>query len=203
MARKTFISYKYDEAQDLRNRIIEALKDGATYYQGETSDSPDLTDLATETIKKRLKDMIFDTSVMIVIISPRMNQSNWIEWEISYALKEYKRGGTRSHTNGVVGVVMKDYFVCYDWIKRNHDRRDGCKTISYEDCYMPDIINKNRFNQTPKEYSCDHCKSVDALTGSYISLVTEEGFLCNPSKYIENAYEKSKNINQYVIRRSQ
>ena len=44
MAHKTFISYKYSEAQDLRDRIIDAMGDDAQYYKGETSDSPDLTD---------------------------------------------------------------------------------------------------------------------------------------------------------------
>ena len=63
MAHKTFISYKYSEARDLRDRIIEALGDDATYYKGETSDSPDLTDTSTENIKKNLKDMMYDTSV--------------------------------------------------------------------------------------------------------------------------------------------
>lgn len=57
MAHKTFISYKWSEAQDLRDEIIEALREDATYYKGETSDSPDLTDTSTENIKKNLKDM--------------------------------------------------------------------------------------------------------------------------------------------------
>ena len=39
MAHKTFISYKYSESKDLRDRIIDALGDDATYYKGETSDS--------------------------------------------------------------------------------------------------------------------------------------------------------------------
>ena len=44
MARETFIAYKYSEAQDLRDEIIRQLGDDASYYQGETADSPDLTD---------------------------------------------------------------------------------------------------------------------------------------------------------------
>ena len=48
MARKTFISYKYSESQSLRDEILEALGDDATYYQGETADSPDLTDTNRE-----------------------------------------------------------------------------------------------------------------------------------------------------------
>ena len=58
MARKTFISYKYSEAQGLRDKIIKALGDDAQYYQGETSDSPDLTDTSTGHIKNNLKDMM-------------------------------------------------------------------------------------------------------------------------------------------------
>ena len=52
MAHKTFISYKYSEATELRDRIIEALGDDSTYYKGETSESPDLTDTSTENIKR-------------------------------------------------------------------------------------------------------------------------------------------------------
>ena len=77
MARKTFISYKYSEAQDLRDEILEALGDDATYYQGETADSPDLTDSSTENIKKNLTDMMYDTSVTIVVISPNLKDSKW------------------------------------------------------------------------------------------------------------------------------
>lgn len=72
MAHKAFISYKYSEAQELRDRIIEAMGDDASYYQGETSDSPDLTDTSTENIKRVLRDMMYDTSVTIVIISPKL-----------------------------------------------------------------------------------------------------------------------------------
>lgn len=53
MAHKTFISYKYSEAQTLRDDIITALGDDATYYKGETSDSPDLTDTKTGKHKKK------------------------------------------------------------------------------------------------------------------------------------------------------
>ena len=51
MAHKTFISYKYSELQGLRDRIINSLDSDTTYYKGETSDSPDLTDTTT-TISK-------------------------------------------------------------------------------------------------------------------------------------------------------
>ncbi len=192
MAHKTFISYKFSEAQDLRDRIIGALGDDATYYRGETSDSPDLTDTSTENIKKNLRDMMFDTSVTIVIISPNMKKSKWIDWELEYCLKSITRKNRTSHTNGIVGVIMK-VDGNYLWIKQETKHDDGCVSVSYDDKKLYSIIIRNRFNQNPKKYSCDKCKTVDALTGSYIAFVEEETFLRNPSKYIDNAYDKSEN----------
>ncbi|RGF32496.1 hypothetical protein DW081_07745 [Clostridium sp. AF46-9NS] len=192
MAHKTFISYKYSEARDLRDDIITALGEDASYYQGETSDSPDLTDTSTENIKKKLKDMMYDTSVTIVIISPNMKKSKWIDWEIEYCLKSITRKDRTSHTNGVVGVIMK-YNGGYSWLKTTSINDDGCSSSSYDSSKMYDIINNNRFNQNPKEYSCDKCKTVNSLTGSYIALVEEEDFLNDPQKYIDNAYDKSEN----------
>ncbi|ETJ99317.1 TIR-like PF08937 domain protein [Eubacterium nodatum ATCC 33099] len=192
MAHKTFISYKYSEAQGLRDDIIKKLGDDASYYKGETSESPDLTDTSTENIKKNLTDMMYDTSVTIVIISPNMKKSKWIDWEIEYCLKNISRKNRTSHTNGIVGVIMK-YNDGYDWFKNTHKNSDGCTSSNYEESKVYDIINDNRFNQNPKVYSCNTCKTVDALTGSYIAYVEEETFLSNPQKYIDNAYDKSEN----------
>lgn len=198
MAHKTFISYKYSEAQDLRDTIIKSLGDDATYYQGETSDSPDLTDQKTETIKKSLTDMMYNTSVTIVVISPNMKKSKWIDWEIEYCLKEISRKGRTSHTNGVVGVIMK-YNGGYDWIKTIKNKEDGHTSTSFDSSKLYDIINNNRFNQDPVVYYCNVCKTVDALTGCYISLIDEEDFLNDPNKYINNAYDKSENTNNYKL----
>lgn len=192
MAHKTFISYKYSETQKLRDDIIEALGNDATYYKGEASDSPDLTDTSTENIKKNLTDMMYDTSVAIVIISPNMKKSKWIDWEIEYCLKNISRKGRTSHTNGVVGVIMK-YNGGYEWFKKQRTNSDGCPSITYETTKVYDIINNNRFKQNPKVYSCNVCKTVNALTGSFIAYVEEEDFLSNPTKYINNAYDKSEN----------
>lgn len=192
MAHKTFISYKYSESQDLRDRIIDALGEDATYYKGETSDSPDMTDCKTETIKKNLRDMMYDTSVTIVILSPNMKKSKWIDWEIEYCLKNITRKGRTSHTNGVVGVIKK-VNGGYSWLKYTTTNNDGCSVSNYHDEKLYEIINNNRYNQNPKVYSCTTCKCVNSLMGSYIAFVEEDVFLANPQKYINNAYEKSEN----------
>ena len=192
MAHKTFISYKYSEATELRDRIIEALGDDSTYYKGETSESPDLTDTSTENIKKNLKDMMYDTSVTIVILSPQMTKSKWIDWEIEYCLKSITRKNRTSHTNGVVGIVMK-VDGDYSWFKKTGTNCHGSSTVSYEMSKVFNIISANHFNSNPEQWHCDKCKTYDWLNGSYIAFVEEDNFLANPSKYIDNAYDKSEN----------
>lgn len=199
MAHKTFISYKFSEAQDLRDRIIEAMGDDAKYYKGETSDSPDLTDTSTENIKKNLRDMMYGTSVTIVIISPKIKESKWIDWEIEYSLKLETRKDRTSQRNGIVGVIQK-VKGSYDWFKYKVRKPDGCIVTCYHEELVYDIIKNNRHNQNPKVYSCNVCKRINPLTGSYISYVEEDAFLADIDKYINNAYDKSENdASGYII----
>lgn len=200
MAHKTFISYKYSEAQDLRDKIIDSLGEDATYYKGETSDSPDLTDTTTDNIKRVLKDMMYDTSVSIVIISPNMKDSKWIDWEIEYCLKEITRKDRTSLTNGVVGVIMK-YNGGYDWFISRGQNTHGTSTLSYDNSYLYPIIYKNHFNSNPPIWHCDECKTYDYHDGSYITYVEEEDFLNNPTYYIDKAYDKSDNTDKYDMTR--
>ena len=192
MAHKTFISYKWSEARDLRDKIINALGVDATYYKGETSISPDLTDTSTENIKKNLKDMMYDTSVTIVILSPKMKESNWIDWEVEYCLKNIGRKGRTSHMNGLVGVIMKTA-EGYSWFKKTEINYHGDLVVSYEMDKIFDIISKNHFNSDPQQWHCDKCRTYDQLNGSYIAFIEEEEFLSAPLRYINNAYDKSEN----------
>lgn len=198
MARKTFISYKYSESQQLRDKIIESLGDDAQYYNGETSDSPDVSDRKTETIKERLKDMIYDTSVMIVIFSPNMLLSEWISWEISYALKSIKRNVKTSKPNRIIAVIKKENGN-YMWLKEVTKRNCGCVVTAYNSWKIPEIIKENRYNLKNKEYSCDECKTYDWWNDSYISIVEEDEFLENISYYIEKTFEK--NSDNYNLKR--
>ena len=198
MARKTFISYKFSEAEDLRDRVIEALGEDATYYQGETAESPDRTDAATETIKGHLTDMMYDTSVTIVLISPNMTQSKWIDWEIEYCLKETSRKGRTSKTNGVIGVVQ-EIDGEYDWLVSRSEKPDGCKPRTIDTSKLYPIIAHNRFNRTEEPYTCSSCQTYSRLDGSYFSIVDEEEFLVDPERYIENAFDKSESFDDFNL----
>lgn len=192
MEHKTFISYKYSEAKDLRDEIIKKMGDAASYYQGETSDSPDLTDLKTETIKRRLKDMLYSTTVTIIIISPNMHESRWIDWEIAYSLKSITREDRTSHPNGLVGVIQK-VNGGYGWFKEEKTNADGCVVTSYKDICLSPLIYLNRYNKKEPQFICDLCRTVDPLTGSYLSYVEEDEFLAHVSKYVNNAFDKCQN----------
>lgn len=199
MARETFIAYKYSEAKDLRDVIIEKLGNDATYYRGETVESPDMSGESVEKIKNNLKNLIFGTSVTIVILSPNLTDSEWVDWEIQYSLKEYKRQSLQSRTNGIIGVVMK-VNGNYDWLFSYYTNQDGCSARRTDNSKLYDIIKNNRLNlNTDNKFSCPNCKNYDQLSGSYISLIEEDEFLKNPSDYIENAYEKSKNLSDYDL----
>src|SRR5690606_8755872 len=157
MARETFIAYKYSEATYLRDEIIEKLGNDARYYQGETAESPDMSGEKIDRIKNSLKDMIFQTSVTIVIISPNLKNSDWVDWEIQYSLKEYKRQSTTSRTNGIVGVIMK-YDGSYEWLISRSQNQDGCTTRFIDDSKLYEIIKNNRYNlNTNNKYSCPNC----------------------------------------------
>lgn len=202
MAHKTFIAYKYSEARTLRDKIIKALGDDAQYYQGETSASPNLTDTTTENIKRNLTNMIYGTTVTIVIISPHMTDSKWIDWEIEYSLKETTRKDRTSRTNGIVGVIMK-YNGGYDWIESTTRHTDGCTPRTIDNSKLYEIINENRFNLNKKVYVCDRCQTKDILSGSYISIINEDDFLEDSQKYIDNAFNKSERISDFTIVKTQ
>lgn len=200
MGKKTFISYKYYEAKHLRDEILKKLGEDAKYYRGETSNSPDLSDSSTERIKEYLKDMIFSTSVTIVIISPKITESKWIDWEIEYSLHNYKRGDVTSRSNGIVGVIM-NVNGSTDWLKIYGTNMHGSSTVRYRSGYLYPIISSNRYNSEPALKHCIECDTYDFMNGSYITLVDEDNFLLTPNYYIDNAYDKSKKLSNYILRK--
>lgn len=192
MAHKTFISYKYSESVALRDKIIEAMGSDAVYYNGENGYSEDKSDDSRHAIWDYLKDMIWPTTVTIVILSPHMTESTWIADEVAYSLRKVGRDNKTSGRNGVVAVIQK-YQNSYDWFVKKGTNCHGSSTISYKSNLIFPIISKNHFNSNPSIWHCDECKTYDREKGSYITYVQEETFLKDVNGYVEKAYQKSLN----------
>lgn len=195
MAHKTFISYKFSdvvegrEHNNLRDRIISKLGEDAQYYRGENGFTKDLSSYSAEYIKQTLKDMLYDTSVTIVILSPNMNLSDWIEWELEYSLRNVTRGDRTSRPNGIVAVVQKQpvysYGDGYYWLKGYNGNWNTYNLFS--------VIKNNRNN---KKYYAP-----SSLPENYIDIITEDAFLRDPAKYIDEAYYKCQNVEFYNLKK--
>ena len=133
--------------------------------------------------------MIRDTSVTILILSPNMKLSQWMNWELSYSLSEITRNGRTAHSNGVIAVVQKretyGFGSGYDWFKNWYGDWDMNKAF--------ELVRANQGNK--KLYA------PNSFSSNYIDIVSEDKFLRDPNKYIEEAYEKSQYINYYNVRK--
>ena len=187
MGHKIFVSYKYAddcvctlpnkcwkfELTTVRDYVdeLEKLFDRTNdIYKGE-SDGEDLSHLSDETIKAKLKDRIYDSSVTIVLISPYMKETyrrerdQWIPWEISYSLCETTRHDRTSHNNAIVAVVLPDRNGSYGYYQ-------------WMDHFT--ILKKN-------------------IENKYIELVDWCNFKLNPQKYIRNAEQRKQMVPDYML----
>jgi hypothetical protein len=225
MANKIFISYKYKDddvlaissGNHLRDVLfpttvrtyvdkLEEYFDKAEFviYKGE-SDDEDLSYLSDDQIWEKLKDRIFDSTVTIVMISPKMKESNrrdssqWIPWEISYSLKEMTRNGRTSHSNALLAVVLPDSNGSYEYFVT--DRKCyNCICHSWKTDILFAILCNNMFNQKEKiQKECDRGLTVYSNESSYIKSVKWSDFVKSPQEYIKMAIEIKKNIDDYEI----
>ena len=138
-SRKIFVSYKYKDwnvqplvgctptadtdylctPRHYVDRIIALI--GADHiYKGEPS-GEDASHLTDDTIDSRLKEKIFDSSVTVVLISPNMwnkaeiESEQWIPNEISYSLRDKRRGDRTSVANGMLAVALPDMNGSYEY----------------------------------------------------------------------------------------
>lgn len=223
MGKKIFVSYKYadnhvknlsvyenSKVRDYVTKFEEKLDPSDHIYKGE-SDGEDLSILSDDTIWEKLKNRIYDSSVTIVFISPRMKdlwrieKDQWIPWEISYSLKEVSRKNKNgdpvtSRTNAMIAVVLPDENGSYSYYLENRTCCSGGCTVHYTDTLFS-IIRKNKFNL--KDASKKVCDSGSVIwysgNDSYIEAVKWEDFIANYNKYINRACERQDDIDSYDI----
>lgn len=208
-----FITYKYRDSnvrdingmyttvRDYVDILQEKFKGSHEIYDYSEHDGEDLSDLSEDTIRSKLSDKIFYTSVTIVLVSPNMNdgrpeREQWIPWEISYSLQETRRASGRSGINGIVAVVLPDKNGSYGYVIEDK----GCHwTIHYDRLF--DIIRKNRHNRKNLDpVRCSTCGcSVHQEDSSYMLLTKWDIFVKNPESYIDTAIRFRNEANQFNI----
>jgi len=214
MSKKIFVSYKHSDTNvqrlyplispTTRDYVdyLEQLLEGNHIYKGERDDE-DIGHFKDEAIESHLRDKIYDSSVTIVLISKGMKDlskvenDQWIPWEIAYSLKEKTRDGRTSGTNAMLGIVIPDETGSYSHVVNRY----ACMTQWSTDS-MFKILGKNMFNRNEKNVvRCGQCSGIHH-TGkdhSYIHPVKWDDFISNINYYVEHAISINQNIENYDL----
>lgn len=224
MGHKIFVSYKHKDddvynlnycdnstARSYVDELERILKNSSNIYKGEKDDE-DLSYLNDDTIWEKLKDKIYDSTLTIVFISPNMREENkkdrdqWIPWEISYSLKEPKRKNEQgqevtSRTNAMLAVVLPDSNNSYSYYLEEHACcLSSCRTHYTGKLFK--ILRENKFNiKNTLSKNCKNDLNKKIYTGecSYIEAVKWKDFIANIDYYIDKAYIRLDNIENYNI----
>lgn len=222
MGHKIFVSYKYadDDVFNVNNEdnstvrsyvdiLEEKIDDSSHIYKGE-SDGEDLSQLSESTIWSKLKDRIRDSTLTIVMISPKMRsfwkleKHQWIPQEISYSLKEISRKNSNgdpvtSKTNALLAIVLPDSNNSYSYYTYHNSCCDTrCRVLKTDTLFS--IMRNNMFNiKNPDKRSCDTGSTIWSGQVSYMPSVTWDDFISNIEYYINLAYEIQENIDDYNI----
>lgn len=221
---KIFVSYKYADAKVYQNDTLRTKNTPWGAYESITprhylnalssilsdiaiqkweKDGEDLSQFKDETIESKLRDLIYDSSMTIILISPGMNTGEreteqWIPWEISYSLKEIERKDRTSKTNAILAVILPDKNNSYSYCV---EKKPCCDLLKFNNPFCFKIIAKNFFNRKDhKGTFCESCNSFHyPADSSYIVYATWDDFKKDPRTYIKTAFEHKQNVDQYNI----
>lgn len=216
-----FVSYKYYDGsvaalpgiygrtivRDYVDVLVEKLERLNYISKAERTDE-DLSEYSEYTIEDSLYDLIWDSSVTIILISPRMKEPGkrekmqWIPWEVSYSLRNVSKGGRVSHRNAVLAVVLPDANGKYDYAIESHTCSNTCRCNLWKTNTFFYVIKKNMFNLNDRakhQISCAEGSAVYRGACSYIDLVRWKDFVADIKGYIDAAIDRKNHINDYDI----
>lgn len=222
MGRKIFVSYKYADTsvenlsiwnnssvRDYVDEFEKLLESTDNIYKGEEDDE-DLSNLDEDTIWNKLKDRIYDSTLTVIMISPNMKESGvpdkeqWIPWEVSYSLKETSRKNKNgdpitSKTNAMIALVLPDSNGSYSYFLEDRTCcTNNCVTHHTDRLFQ--IIKDNKFNlKDANKKTCDSGRTIWYGDFSYIGAVKWKDFKADADKYINAAYNRQDNIDDYDI----
>ena len=134
----------------------------------------------------------------------KSDRDQWIPWEISYSLKEESRKNKNgdpvtSKTNAMIAVVLPDENGSYNYYLEKRTCCSSSCTTHYTNTLFQ-IIKDNKFNfKSPNKKDCDNNRTIWYGETSYIEAVRWSDFNSDHNKYIEKAYERQNNLDDYEI----
>lgn len=201
MASNIFISFRFDDGINYKRELEDLFDDEREIIN--RSENVDRSKYTEETIQEYLYDLIKQTSITIVIITPNavnyrknyLGYDDWLYDELSYSLQQ-RIGNT---TNGVIALYTKEakeeLFISTTHKCQVCNKEQSVNTIlNFDNLVRKNMMNiKDSFkkNACPSIYDVDH--------DSYISLIEFEEFVGNPMYYINKALEKRDNKEQYEL----
>ena len=226
MGKKVFVSYKYkdDHVASLHGYKLEdgsyTARSYVNYLQDQKfsgddlnkaeSDNEDLSQFKDDTIKSKLRDKIWDSSITLVLISPKMKDydkpedDQWIPWEVAYSLRTETRNNQRSLPNGMIAVVLPDrsgsydYFVTYETLTDDDGEENDVRTLHTDKTF--NIVRKNMFNQKNPTTSIMQGRTIYFGECSYIITATWKDFINDPDHYLDRAANLKENkIDEYDL----
>ena len=224
MGHKIFISYKYADsnvkklqgfsfgectARDYVNELQDYIEEYSDHIFKAEQEGEDLSGWNEETIWKKLKDRIYDSTLTIVLISAGMRENKkdrdqWIPWEVSYSLKEETRkdingNEKESHTNALLGIIIPDMWGRYDFFVTDKTCcQSGCR--SYTTSKLFTILRENMFNiKEPDKNECPDGSTVYHGDSSYMHVVKWADFVKDPESHIDKAYDILSKKSNYTI----
>ncbi len=225
MGKKIFVTYKYSDSDvctlnrysptlmgmspttKVRHYVdeLQNLLEKDDHINKGEEDGEDLSNFKNSTIKSRLRDKIYDSSITIVMISPGMkaaytNESDqWIPWEISYSLKEHTREDRTSRSNAVLAVVLPDRQNSYYYfIQDKNCCASTCRILQTQTIFQ--ILRENMFNtKRPALMNCNNDLKIYTGYHSYITSVKWSDFKSNVSAHLNTAMQINQDISNYEI----
>jgi hypothetical protein len=108
MGRKVFVSYSHHLDQEAAESFRRIFADGRDVFI-DKSIRDDIGELKAETIKSRLRELIRDSTVTVVLIGKETGGRSWVDWEIYHSLRR-SDGKTASALLGVY-IPNKEHWV--------------------------------------------------------------------------------------------
>ena len=192
MARNVFISFRYSDGIDYKNRLVKLFD---SYYDTvDFSEDQDRSQMSEETIRRYLYGKLRRSSVTIVLLTSLavnhnhdwlVNYDDWIYDEIRFSLEDRES----NRTNGLVAVYTPEAE------RKLVSTSNGSIMVNDVDNLfrknMMNVIDKYKRNPNPGIFDRDY--------DSYCSLISWNDFTSNIGKYVDIAAQKRNETYKYDI----